>query len=58
MYLTMEQYFASDVLAKYLIRKGGIFMYVNPFLAGILFTILAEVVSAVLWSFWKGGKLL
>lgn len=31
-------------------------MYVNPFLAGILFTIMAEVVSAILWSFWKGGK--
>lgn len=31
-------------------------MYVNPFLAGILFTILAEVAFAILWSFWKGGK--
>lgn len=31
-------------------------MYVNPFLAGVLFTILAEVVAAILWSFWKGGK--
>ena len=31
-------------------------MYVNPFLAGILFTILAEVAVVILWSFWKGGK--
>ena len=31
-------------------------MYINPFLAGILFTIIAEVVAVVLWSFWKGGK--
>ena len=31
-------------------------MYVNPFLAGILFTILVEVVSIVLFSLWKGGK--
>lgn len=31
-------------------------MYVNPFLAGILFTILAEVAVAILWSFWKGCK--
>ncbi len=31
-------------------------MYINPFLAGILFTILAEVVVSILWSFWKGSK--
>lgn len=31
-------------------------MYVNPFLAGILFTILAEVVATILWSIWKGSK--
>ena len=35
---------------------GGDPMYINPFLAGILFTILAEVVTAILWSFWKGSK--
>lgn len=31
-------------------------MYVNPFLAGILFTIIAEFIVLVLWSFWKGSK--
>lgn len=31
-------------------------MYVNPFLAGILFTIMAEVVATILWSLWKSGK--
>lgn len=31
-------------------------MYINPFLAGILFTVLVEFVASVLWSLWKGGK--
>ena len=56
MYLMMEQYFVSNALVKYLIRKGGISMYVNPFLAGVLSTIIAEFIVLVLWSFWKSGK--
>lgn len=31
-------------------------MYVNPFLAGILFTVAVEAIAAVLWALWKGGK--
>ena len=37
-------------------QTGGDSMYINPFLAGILFTILVEVVLIVLFSLWKGGK--
>ena len=31
-------------------------MYINPFLAGILVTIMAEVVFVVVLAFLKGGK--
>lgn len=31
-------------------------MYVNPFLAGILFTVAVEAIATVLWALWKGGK--
>lgn len=56
MYLMMEQYFVSNALVKYLIRKGGTTMYINPFLAGILFTVAVEAIAAVLWALWKCGK--
>lgn len=56
MCLMTEQYFVSNVLANYLIRKGGITMYINPFLAGILFTVAVEAIAAVLWALWKGSE--
>lgn len=31
-------------------------MYINPFLAGILFTVAVEAIAAVLWALWKCGK--
>ena len=31
-------------------------MYVNPFLAGILFTVAIEAIAAVLWALWKGRE--
>ena len=37
-------------------QKGGTTMYINPFLAGILFTVAVEAIAAVLWALWKGGK--
>ena len=56
MCLMMERYSVSDALANYLIRKGGISMYINPFLAGILFTVAIEAIAAVLWALWKGRE--
>lgn len=34
-------------------------MYINPFLAGVITTVFAEVAIVVVWAFWdirKGGK--
>lgn len=31
-------------------------MYVNPFLAGILFTVAVESIAAVLCALWKGRE--
>lgn len=31
-------------------------MYINPFIAGVLFTIGIETTAVVLWAIWLGRK--
>lgn len=31
-------------------------MYINPFLAGVVCTVLVELLTALIYGFWKGRK--
>ena len=48
--------FCFKCISEMFDQKGGTTMYINPFLAGILFTVAVEAIAAVLWALWKGGK--
>jgi hypothetical protein len=36
--------------------KGGTEMYINPFLAGVLFTIIVEILAVIVWAMTLESK--
>ena len=37
-------------------QKGGLTMYINPVLVGILGTIMFELVACIIYAVWSGRK--